>query len=406
MRKYRFSTKASDPRVLCVSIRDISPIISRCIQFELEDLIASIDAVDVIAPGELTAPQDAGTATQKGVLTLQRLAAKALRRLKVKAEGVVPAAGRRRLPPGVTPDYEMLFVSVEAPGDLYDLAPCAMWRSAARVSVCYINELYVSDVRTLGGILKILKQFDYIFVGMSGTVETLAEATGRPCHYLAPSTDTLKFCPYPQSPERVIDIYAMGHRPPETHKALLRMAEAGDRYYMYDTVANTRVSSHTEHRSRLAEMIKRSRFFLVNVASWHKGNRIDGHQELAYRFVEGAAGGSVLIGEAPRSATFDQYFGWPNSVIPVKFNSADIADVITGLEADPILLERISKTNVVNSLRRHDHMHRWGQILAVTGLKETSAMECRRRKLAELAESIERTIPDMSVPPQPWMGMR
>ena len=80
--------------------------------------------------------------------------------------------------------------------------------------------------------------------------------------------------------------------------------------------------------------------------------------------------------------------------------------MITGLEADPILLERISKTNVVNSLRRHDHMHRWGQILAVTGLKETSAMECRRRKLAELAESIERTIPDMSVPPQPWMGMR
>ena len=361
--------------------------------FELEDLIGSIDAVDVIAPGELTAPEEADTAMQKGVLTLRRLAAKVLRRLKVEVEGVVPVAGLRRLPPGVKPDYEMLFVSVEAPGDLYDLAPCAMWRSAARVSVCYINELYVSDVRTLGGILKILKQFDHIFVGMSGTVEALAEATGRPCHYLAPSTDTLKFCPYPRSPERVIDIYAMGRRPPETHKALLRMAEGGDRYYTYDTVSNSPVSSFAEHRSRLAEMIKRSQFFLVNIASWHKGNRIDGHQELGSRFVEGAAGGSVLIGEAPRNAAFDQYFGWPDSVIPLTFNSADIAEVITELEADPTRIERISKTNVVNSLRRHDHVYRWGQILSVTGLKETSAMECRRRKLAKLAESIERTIP-------------
>lgn len=393
MRKYRFSSKAPDARVLCVSIRDIAPVISRCTHYELEDLIGAIDAVDVIAPGELTAPEAADTAMQKGVLTLQRLAAKTARRLKVQVEGMAPVAGLRRLPPGVKPNYEMLFVSTEAPGDLYDLAPCAMWRSAARVSVCYINELYDSDVPALGGILKILKQFDHIFVGMSRTVEALAEATGRPCHYLAPSTDTLKFSPYPRSPERVIDIYAMGHRPPETHKALLRMAEAGDRYYVYDTVGNSPVSSYAEHRSRLADMIKRSRFFLVNVASWHKGKRIKGQQELAYRFVEGAAGGSVLIGHAPRNASFDKYFGWPDSVIPLAFDSADIADVITKLEADPTRLEQISKTNVVNSLRRHDHVYRWGEILSITGLKETSAMGCRRHKLAELADSIERTIP-------------
>ena len=389
-----------------MSIRDISPIISRCIQFELEDMIGSIDAADVIAPGELIAPEEVNTPVRKGVLTLQRLGADVLRRLKVEVEGVAPVAGQRRLPPGVRPDYDMLFVSVEAPGDLYDLAPIAMWRSTARISVCYINELYVSDVRNLGGILNVLKQFDYIFVGMSGTVEPLAEATGRPCHYLAPSTDTLKFCPYPRSPQRVIDVYAMGHRPPETHKALLRMAEAGDRYYMYDTVANSPVTSYAEHRMRLADMIKRSRFFLVNVASWHKGKRIDGHQELAYRFVEGAAGGSVLIGEAPRNAVFDQYFGWTDSVIPLTFNSADIADVIIELEADPTRLERISKTNVVNSLRRHDHLYRWADILSVTGLKESSAMECRRRKLAELADSIERIIPaaDEPSPTNPETG--
>ena len=260
--------------------------------------------------------------------------------------------------------------------------------------MCYIEELYASDVSGLGGILKILKRFDHILVGDRDTVEPLAEATGRPCHYLAPSTDTLKFCPYPGAPKRVIDFYAMGRRPPETHKALLRMADAGDWYYMYDTVANCPVSSHAEHRSRLADMIKRSRFFLVNAARWYNPERTGGQQELGFRFFEGAAAGAVLIGDAPRNASFNECFGWQDSVIPLPFDSGDIADVIAELDADPSRLERISKTNVVNSLRRHDHVYRWGQILSIAGLKETRAMECRRRELEELAASIERTMPE------------
>ena len=250
MRRYRFSSKAPDPRVLCVSYRDIAPVISRCSQYEFEDLIAAMDAVDVVAPAGRIAPEDADTPVQAGIRTLQRLAVKTLTAAEGEARGDAP--GYRPAAASFQPltQYEMVFVNVEAPGDLYNIGPCAMWRSTARVSVCFIEELYASDVPKLGGILKILKRFDHIVVGSNGTVETLAEATGRPCHYLAHSTDTLKFCPYPAAPKRVIDFYAMGHRPPETHKALLRMAEAGDWYYMYDTVANSPVSSHAEHRSR------------------------------------------------------------------------------------------------------------------------------------------------------------
>jgi hypothetical protein len=393
MKRYRFSSTAPDPRVLCVSYRDIAPVISRCLMYEFEDLIAAWDAVDVVAPAGLTAPEDADTPVQAGILTLQRLAVKTLSRLKVKLEGMLPVTGLRRLPPSISRNYEMLFVSCEAPGDLYNLPPMAMWRSTARVSVCYIQELYAADVSKLSSILKILKGFDHIVVGCSGTVETLAVATGRPCHHVPISTDTLKFSPYPGAPKRVIDFYAMGHCPPETHKALLRMAERGDWYYMYDTVFNCPVSSYADHRSRLADMIKRSRFFLVNIASWHKGERTAGQQVLGCRYFEGAAAGAVLIGEGPRNASFNECFGWQDSVIPLPFDSGDIADVIAELEADPSRLERISKTNVVNSLRRHDHVYRWGQILSIAGLKETNAMEYRRRELAELAATIERTMP-------------
>jgi hypothetical protein len=259
--------------------------------------------------------------------------------------------------------------------------------------MCHIQELYAPDVAALGGLLKILKRFDHILVGYRDTVEPLAKATGRPCHYLVPSTDALKFCPYPGAPERVIDFYALGRRPPpDTHKALLRMAEAGGRYYMYDTVTNCPVSSHAEHRSRLADNIKRSKFFLVHAALYNDLQRTGGQQELGYRFFEGAAGGAVLIGDAPHNASFDEHFGWQDSVIQVPADS-DIADVVAELEADPSPLERISKTNVVNSLRRHDHVYRWGEIVAIAGLDETRAMESRRRELEELAASIEQTMP-------------
>ncbi|OBA96616.1 hypothetical protein A5662_17565 [Mycobacteriaceae bacterium 1482268.1] len=396
MRKYRFSSKARNPRVLCVSYRDVAPVISRCAQYEFEDLIAELDAVDVVAPEGLVAPEDADTPVQAGILTLNRLAVKALRRLKLRIEAALPFTGRRRVPPGVDHSYEMLLVNCEAPGDLYNLAPFAMWRSVARVSVCYVQELWAADVPHLGGVLDILKRFDHVFVENRETVKPLEAAIGRPCHEVQLSVDALKFCAYPENPARVIDFYAMGHTPPETHKALLRMAEERDWYYMYDTVFNTEVSSHVDHRRRLADMIKRSRFFLVNIASWHKGEAIAGQEVLGLRYFEGAAGGAVLIGDAPDSALFEENFGWQDSVIPLAFDSADIADVIAELESDPSRLERISKTNMVNALRRHDHLYRWDQILSITGLKETTAMECRRQELADRAELIERTLPRLS----------
>src|ERR1700754_496534 len=390
MRKYRLSLRSPDPRVLCVSTRDIAPVISRCWKYEFEDLVGAMDAVDVIAPGYTPAPADTVAPVQSGIRTLRLLAAKALRRVALKLKGILPVTGLRRHPFDHARNYELLFINTESALDLYSLGPFEMWHSLARVSVCYIDELYAPEVPMLGDLLKVLKRFDYILVGNRDTVEPLSEATGRPCHYLVASVDALKLCPYPGAPKRVIDFYAMGRRHPETHEALLRRADAGDWYYMYDTVPNCFVASHAAHRARLADNIKRTRFFLVNAARYDDAERTGGQQELGLRFFEGAAAGAVLIGDAPNNVSFNEYFGWPDSVIPLPLDPHDVVDIIAELDADPRRLERISKTNVVNSLRKHDHVYRWGQVLSIVGLKETTAMERRRRELADLAASIER----------------
>ena len=67
MRKFRFSSNVSDPRVLCVSNREFAPVISRCLRYEFEDLIGAMDAVDVIAPADTPDPDNAHNAVQKGI---------------------------------------------------------------------------------------------------------------------------------------------------------------------------------------------------------------------------------------------------------------------------------------------------------------------------------------------------
>ncbi|OKH71755.1 hypothetical protein EB74_24745 [Mycobacterium sp. SWH-M5] len=394
MRRYRFAEKSPVARVLCISNRDIAPVVSRSGLYEFEDLIGAIDTVDLIAPQDTPDPADARSPLGHVTRTLQRLGAKAFRRFSVVLEGKLPTAGLRRLPAGIRRDYEILFVSNQSANDLYNIGPCARWRSRARVSMCYIDEIYPSDVAGLGSLLSVLKLFDHVFVSVRDTVEPLAAVTGRPCHFLAPSVDTLEFCPYPEEPKRVIDFYAMGNRPPETHRALLRMADRGDWYYVYDTLKNSPVTSHTEHRVRLAEMLKRTRFFLVTAVRHYNPERTRGNQELGLRYFEGAAAGTVLIGDAPCNESFRQNFGWRDSVIPLEFNSGDIAGVIRKLEADPARLERIRRTNAANTLRLHDHVHRWGQILSIAGLEETADMRARRRQLDELAASIEQKMPE------------
>ncbi|GAA3699920.1 glycosyltransferase [Gordonia hankookensis] len=391
MRNYRFGARSESPRILCVSYRAIDHTISRSIRYEFEDLVAAVDAVDVIAPTEVD-PAGAASSLGASIRTIESEAVKVIRRLQVKSEVLLPDVLPRRRPPGAAAEYDLVFVSVEGVHDLYSIGSSAMWRALAPQTICHVQELYSPDVPALGDLLGILKGFDQIFVGCQGTVETLSAATGRPCHYLAPSTDTLNFCPYPDPPKRLIDFYAMGRRPPKTHAALMRLAEDPAFYYLYDTVPNCPIADHVEHRDRFAEMIKRSRFFLVNPARCDDPDRTGGQQELGYRYVEGAAGGAVLIGEAPRNASFDDDFGWPDAVISLPFDSPDVSEVIDALTSDPDRLERIAQSNVANCLRRHDHVYRWGQILAAADLGDTAAMSRRRHLLEERAESIERAM--------------
>lgn len=351
--------KTNDARIVCVSPRLVDKMISRCLRYEFEDSFADADAMDIVAPGQV-AMRD---------LPARRLAARA------DGAGLLPFSG------SLDGRYELMITGVQSLEDLYTLAPWSTFRRAARVSACIVEEIWVRHLPRHSGALSLLRQFDLIFTPFSESIEPLAKATGRPVHFLPSSVDALALCPYPDGPARVIDFYAMGRRPAKTHAALVRWADARGMFYHYDSTGNAQVTHHVEHRRRFADLIKRTRYFLVNVAQCNEPGKTGGQEEIGYRYFEGAAGGAVLIGHAARTGAFPALFPWEDAVIPLDYDSEAIGDVLDTLERDGGRVERIRRANVTHCLTMHDHAHRAAKLLDVAGLTPTPAL---RKRLAEL----------------------
>ena len=368
-----YLNKSESPRALIVSLRLIIPSISRCLVYEFEDLICKFDSVDIVAP---TAAQTPSWWRNKFRRAIQRSMGDRW-------------ASRGSSTPYVDQKYELLLIAGESLQDLHKLDSLPRWLATSRVRVCYLQEIWAEDIAKRTGEIALLRQFDLIFVSCQGSVSQLTQATGRPCAYLAPGVDAISFCPLPNPPARVIDLYSMGRRSSKTHQALIQLAKERDFFYLYDTKAGNVAKDVTDHRLLLGQLVKRTRYFLANSAKADVSDQTKGQEEVGTRFFEASAGGVVMIGQAPQCPTFKELFGWPDAVVPLPYDSVDIVDVIDELDGDSSRVHRIRKANVGNALRRHDWVYRWEEILKAAGMKSESNASERKNRLEELAATVE-----------------
>ncbi|MCO5165860.1 MAG: glycosyltransferase [Planctomycetes bacterium] len=364
-----------DARVLVFSLRNLVRVPSRGCNAELEDVTAAVERADVIAP---LRPGGPPRLVQKALWGKLGRALPAVRRL-----GALAAAPVDR-------DYDLLFVSCQNPQDLYLLGPLAPWRARCRRTAVYVDELWAHTIPDRAGELALLAQFDHVFIGQEQTSPPLSAALGRPAPYLPIGLDTLRFCPYPDPPARAVDVFNMGRRSAVTHEALKALARERGLLYLFDTMdGRASIYDFRDHRDQLAGLIQRSRYFVTNVAKVTSPEDTGGQQEVGFRFFEGAAGGAVMIGEAPRCASFDEHFGWEDAVVPMPYGTADPAAVLDALDADPERVEAIRRRNVASSLRRHDWAYRWARVLDAAGLQPSPKLAARRERLARLADEVD-----------------
>lgn len=376
-----------NPRILVQSQRHFRNHVANCCLYEFEDLIGNIDCVDLFAP------TNSYEFTEFVFKWTKRIT-----RSKQFANWIRPEPNRHML----DQDYDLFFMIMPNLLDIYAIDSIKNRRQRCKKSVCYLIEVWQHDLSRSKLLLKFLTSFDHIFVGVQHAVEPLSQLTGRPCTYLPPGVDAVRFCPYPAMPERYIDVCNLGRRSPITHQALLKAAEVGRLHYFYDTVQGDSfyIRDHREHRMLIANLLKRSRFTITNRANANEPHKTAGHQEIGYRFMEGVASGAILIGTPPKTSTFATYFDWQDAVIELPFDAPNIAEFIAALDAQPERLSQARKNNVVNALLRHDWSQRWRTILETVGMAPTADLLTREAHLKQLAQSYESLVarPDASVP--------
>jgi hypothetical protein len=365
--------------VLLLSMRRLADLVAYCLPYELEDVVGEVTGADRVEAGG------------QGALDFSRRSYR-LARLATGSRRLAQALSSRPSTVRLERDYELFFPVFNNPHELFALNAIPDWRRRCRVAACFVSELWAHLLP--GYLLELLAEFDHVFLGVHNTVGEVARMVGRPCTYLPLAVDVLRFSPLPDLPARSIDVCNIGRRSPVTHDALMRLVRERRIWYHYDTVASSgagqkqrtfRVDNPAEHRVLLANLLRRSRYYVANRSRVNEPEFTMDRDEISGRFYEGAAAGTVMLGEPPRTAEFERQFGWKDAVIRLPFDSPDVERVLLELDADPERLARIRRENVHNAALRHDWVHRLRTVFETVGIPPTEAMLAREKRLQALA---------------------
>ncbi|PCJ52912.1 MAG: hypothetical protein COA70_10940 [Planctomycetota bacterium] len=364
-----------EPRkMVFASCRGLSPVRSRALLYLLEDLACALDDATLLVPEGSGFPSE----------------------LQAKSARFFFRNGSSRLARSFTPSlplngspHELLFIGCQGVGDLSTLLPLFTRDGIAKRKTCFMEELWVKDLELRPLALACLRTCDFLLVGCSETVAPLEKLTGVPCFHLPPSVDTLRFTPFgldgkTEIRPRTIDLYWMGRRETELHTAFHQWSRDSGRFYLFDTAGNAPFQNHIEHREHLIDLIQRSRYFMVQEAK--AGNHAVGHQhEIGFRFFEGAAAGTVMLGPPTDAANFKEFFPHDEVFITVDGSPADFVRTMQELDQQPERRAKIGRRNVAHMLRHHDHAHRILQVMKIAGLKPGDGLLERIEHLGSVA---------------------
>lgn len=377
-----------DSRVLMLSMRNLKYHVSRGAVYELEDVIQNCDEVDVIAP-------NFNPTFFKVTNRIANCTANIFRNGKY-----VQSLVNQKIE--VNKNYDLFFFFCQSIQDVLVLNAIKGWRERCRYAVCWLDELWAKDIKSWLPQLRLLEDFDNIFLNFDGSISPVADIVRRPCHSLPYAVDAIKLCPYPNLTERCVDVLNIGRRSTVTHNALLDLVKHKNLFYIYDTIQDLYMADYRSHRGLYTNFLKRSRYMIVNKAKFDLTGKSNPQEEVGPRFYEAAAAGTIMLGVPPKCTAFTQNFDWSNAVIEIPFDCPNIAEIINELNEQSTFSERIRKDNITNSLLRHDWVYRWETILQIVGLETTPRIQARKAVLEKLAYTVNASTSDNHNPQLAW----
>jgi hypothetical protein len=363
--------KQGKKRVLMFSQRNIyEQFHYRCYLSEFEDLICQMDSVDLICP-------EPTKRFEKGTRIVQKSASK-------YAVAFNPGIPKQK----IENYYDIFFAFCLWPKDLLHVESVKNWDKCSKFSVCWLTEIWLSDLYKDRYYLDILSKFDLVVMNLSSSVSAVNEIIGDKAFFMPLGIDSVFFCPYPNPPQRSIDMYSIGRRSEITHRKLIEMSENNRYYYVYDTINGEKVLNSKDHRLLMANTAKRSKFFMVNPGKVDIPGEITIQSEIGNRFFEGIAAGTIMVGEHPQVDAFKELFYWPDAVVNLPFDSEAIDTIFEEFERDPERRRAVTEKNILESLSKHDWLYRWGVILQKVGLEPMPGYFERQKVLDDLSNVV------------------
>ena len=361
-------------QILILSLREALPEICRGLIFEHEDVLHSMFDSTLVSPRAIFSPK---SLLEKGMRRILKQRSRSQWRSAAAAAGLLSKR------------YSMLIVCCQSLYDFEMMGGASILLEQADRSVCLVAEVWKKNIEDYRRGTETLREFTRVYNQCLLSVDSMAEQLDAPVAYNPPAVDLMRFTPAETSPEKRIDMYWMGRRAPTTHKQLLEFARSQDFFYLYDTFAPESTVDHRSHRRLIAEIIRRSRYFWTNPAKSELQQQTGGQQEIGYRFFEGAAAGAAIIGQAPNSPAWEDYFGWKDSILPFPYEADGLANYLHELEGDPERVARAGLRNGTNALRRHDWAHRWREIYRSLNIAVPNQIMERIATLEDLASKMD-----------------
>jgi hypothetical protein len=287
--------------------------------------------------------------------------------------------------------HDLFFYICMQPQNLLYLQAMEGWRERSGKAAVFLFETWSAQAKRYSPYLRLLDQFDHVFLFNASSVKEVQRYTKAPCSYLPAGVDCLLATPYPNPVPRPIDVFSMGRTSEAVHRQLMTMAEQRKLFYLWDHSPQPAISGFPASRLRTYNIIRHSRLFLsfnfqIGTAKMKESG---GEDAIPARVFEAAAAGAVMLGTAPRVPEFDALFPWPGAHIEIPMDPLNMEDLYGELQREPERIRRAGILNAAQSLRRHDWVYRWEEILRVLDLPIPPGVTERKAKLSALADAAE-----------------
>ncbi len=211
---------------------------------------------------------------------------------------------------------------------------------------------------------------------------------------------------------RSIDIMGYGRMNAAVHTHLQQHFNRSDsdRIYFHSTFTCTEVSHPKEHIALQIKLLKRAKISLCFEVS--NIPRFCGRSPLLYRWLEGWAAGSTIVGTKPHDPEVAALMDWPDSTLELPSEAADWIPFLESLLDDEAKLAEISQRNYRECRLRHDWRYRLRDLfntvqLPIPQTLDQELVEIRQRLgVPEKVQEGPRVLEAVRQPVHDFQGMR